>query len=101
MVYAHRYWTWIWYGILTLGVIGFMPALQWGRQTHWKNLDEVLRAFGTICASIGMLLLLADSLVPLGYTLLGLALAVFVAAFIWGRRLELEKKKTTPPPSIV
>lgn len=92
-MFAQRYWIWIWYGILTLGIIGLVPALQWGRQTHWKNLDEVLRGFGTICTSVGMLLLLSQVVVPLGYTLLGIALAVFIGAFIWGRRLETQRKK--------
>ncbi len=99
MVYAHRYWIWIWYAILAIGSIGFLPALQWGRQTNWRNLDEVLRAFGTICASIGMLLLLKEIGGAVGYALLVIALVVFITAFVWGRHLELERKKSATPTS--
>lgn len=96
-MFAHRYWIWVWYAILAIGVIGFLPAVQWARQTRWRNLDEVLRAFGTICASVGMLLLLEDTAVLLGYGMLVIALGVFVIAFVWGRRMELERKKTPTP----
>jgi len=96
-VFAHRYWIWIWYGILAIGVIGFAPAIQWARTTHWKNLDEVLRAFGTICTSVGMLLLLYEVQPTLGYGLLILALIIFVVAFMWGRRVEAERKKPADP----
>lgn len=92
-MFAHRYWIWIWYGILALGVIGLVAAVQWGRQTTWRNLDEVLRGVGTILASVGMLLLLYQVAGLLGYALLVLALVTFVAAFIWGRRIEASKKK--------
>jgi hypothetical protein len=92
-VFAHRYWIWIWYGILALGLIGLVPALQWGRQTQWKNLDEVLRGVGTICTSVGMLLLLYEVSAAAGYALLGVALLVFVSAFIWGRRVEARRRK--------
>ena len=96
-VFALRYWIWIWYGILALGVIGLVPALHWGRRTHWKNLDEVLRGLGTISTSVGMLLLLSQVVVPLAYILLGIALGSFIGAFVWGRRLENQRKKQTPP----
>jgi hypothetical protein len=95
-VFAQRYWIWIWYGILALGVIGLVPALHWGRRTNWKNLDEVLRGIGTICTSVGMLLLLSQAVIPLAYTLLGTSLAAFVGAFVWGRRLESQRKKQAP-----
>lgn len=92
-MFALRYWIWIWYGILALGLIGVVPALQWGRQTHWKNLDEILRGIGAICTSVGMLLLLYEVVIPLGYALLVIALLFFVSAFVWGRRVEAQKKK--------
>ena len=98
-MFGKRYWIWIWYAILAIGIIGLVPALQWGRQTNWRNLDEVLRAFGTICASIGMLLLLKEIVGALGYALLIVALVVFISAFVWGRRLELERKKPATPTS--
>jgi len=97
-MFAQKYWIWIWYGILALGLIGLVPALQWGRQTHWKNLDEVLRGVGTIAVSVGMLLLLYEVVAPLGYTLLSLALIVFVSAFVWGRRVEARRKKQAAAP---
>ena len=96
-MFAHRYWIWIWYGILAIGVIGFVPALQWARTTHWKNLDEVMRAFGTICTSVGMLLLLYEVVPLVGYGLLILSLIIFIFAFIWGRRLETERRKKVDP----
>jgi hypothetical protein len=81
-------WSWIWVGILLLGIIGFGPAVQWGRRTHWHNLDEVLRGAGTITVSLGMLLLLHGSW-PLWATfLLFVSLALFVGAFIAGKRLD-------------
>ena len=83
-----QYWIWIWYGILLLGVLGFIPAVQWGWQTHWKNSDEILRGFGTILVSVGMILLLETAWIPLAYGLLALALACFIAAFVVGRRLR-------------
>ena len=88
MIVGHRYWVAIWIGILLLGLLGFFPALHWGRLTHWKNMDELLRAFGTIAVSVGMLLLLFGVLLPLAYFLLFLALGAFVAAFVIGRGTE-------------
>lgn len=88
MIIGHRYWIGIWCGILLLGLLGFFPALHWGRQTRWRNLDELLRATGTILASVGMLLLLLELWIPLGYFLLFLALGAFVAAFALGRKPE-------------
>ena len=85
MVTGRVYWIWIWCGILFLGVLGLVPALQWGRETHWRNLDEVLRAIGTICVSVGMILLLEGTAVLLGYLLLVLAISTFTWAFIIGR----------------
>ncbi|MBS1241707.1 MAG: hypothetical protein H6R40_1134 [Gemmatimonadetes bacterium] len=88
MIAGLRYWILIWYGILLLGVVGLGGALYWGRQTHWKNLDEVFRGVGTITVSVGMLLLLYQVQIGLGQLLLVLALACFVLAFIFGRRIE-------------
>jgi hypothetical protein len=58
MVAGRKYWILIWYGILLLGVLGLWASLYWARRTAWKNVDEVLRAVGTILVSVGMLLLL-------------------------------------------
>jgi hypothetical protein len=88
MIAGRRYWILIWYGILLLGVVGLGGALFWGRQTHWKNLDEVFRGIGTIAVSIGMLLLLYGVWIGAGQLLLIVALACFVLAFIFGRRVE-------------
>jgi hypothetical protein len=87
MVAGRSYWVAIWYGILFLGVLGLGSSLYWGRQTHWKNLDELLRAIGTITVSIGMLLLLKGLLSFLGQLLLLLALICFIIAFVLGRKL--------------
>lgn len=88
MIPGLRYWILIWYGLLLLGVVGLGGALYWGRQTHWKNLDEVFRGIGTILVSVGMLLLLYQVQIGLGQLLLVLALACFVLAFIFGRRID-------------
>jgi hypothetical protein len=85
MVFARTYWIAIWYGILFLGVLGLWSSLYWGRQTRWKNLDELLRAIGTITVSIGMLLLLKRVATVLGQLLLAMALLCFVVAFALGR----------------
>jgi hypothetical protein len=87
-IFGRSYWVYIWYGILALGVLGFIPALQWGRETHWKNLDEILRGFGTICVSLGMIFLLGTSHAVAGYFLLLLAVAAFIGAFAFGRKGE-------------
>jgi len=88
MIAGRRYWIIIWYGILLLGLTGLGGALFWGRRTHWKNLDEVFRGIGTIAVSVGMLLLLYQRLVGAGQLLLAVALACFILAFIFGRRVE-------------
>ena len=87
MVIGRRYWTLIWYGILLLGVLGLTAALYWGKKTHWKNLDEIIRATGTILVSIGMLMLLNHVAQLLAQVLLVVALGCFVTAFVLGRRL--------------
>jgi len=103
VIFGLSYWSCIWYGILLLGVLGLVAAIQWARQTGWRNLDEVLRAVGTILASIGMLILLTYLFPPLpaiGYALLGLALVCFAAAFVLGRRSRAREEsppKDRPP----
>ena len=88
MIAGKRFWILIWIGILLLGVAGLGGALFWGRQTHWKNLDEIFRGIGTISVSVGMLLLLNGVLTGAGQLLLALALTCFILAFILGRRIE-------------
>jgi predicted MFS family arabinose efflux permease len=77
---GHIVWVWIWAAILLLGLAGLVGAAVWGRRTHWRNLDEVLRGLGTVSVSGGMLLLLLGRLMVLAIFLLFLALALFVAA---------------------
>ncbi|HEV8599041.1 MAG TPA: hypothetical protein VGQ69_06745 [Gemmatimonadales bacterium] len=89
MVIGRRYWILIWYGILLLGLLGLGSSLYWGRRTHWRNLDELIRACGTILVSLGMLLLLKQSEEWLGQLLLVVALLCFLTAFILGRKLHL------------
>jgi hypothetical protein len=86
MVVGRRFWIAIWYGILLLGLLGLSASIYWGRQTQWKNLDEVLRASGTIAVASGMLLLLYGIASTVGQALLLAALIAFVWAFIHGRR---------------
>ena len=81
-------WSWVWIAILVLGTLGFVPAIQWGRTTHWRNLDEVLRGAGTLSVSLGMLILLQTELNSLGLGLLVLSLVLFIAAFLAGKRSE-------------
>lgn len=95
MIVGRRYWILIWYGILLLGVLGLVASAHWGRRTHWRNVDEVLRAAGTVLVSVGMLILLYPLRWPfaglLGEVLLTVALVSFIAAFILGRRAERER----------
>jgi hypothetical protein len=86
MVRGRRYWIVIWYGILLLGLLGLWASIYWGRQTRWKNLDELLRAIGTITVSVGMLLLLNRIAEGVGQVLLVVSLISFVLAFIYGRK---------------
>jgi tetrahydromethanopterin S-methyltransferase subunit C len=94
MVAGRRYWIAIWYGILFLGALGLWSSLYWGRQTHWKNSDELLRAIGTITVSCGMLLLLNGLASVLGQVLLVAALVCFIVAFVLGRNAP------PPPPDL-
>jgi len=92
MVAGRRFWNLIWYGILLLGLLGLLPSLYWGRRTHWRNLDELLRACGTIIVSLGMLFLLNGIAGWAGELLMIVALICFITAFILGRKLP------SPPP---
>lgn len=98
MVIGRGYWILIWYGILLLGLLGLLSSLYWGRRTHWKNLDELIRACGTIAVSVGMLLLLRRDAEWLGQVLLILALICFIAAFILGRKLHPQPPEGAEPP---
>ena len=91
---GRSYWILIWYGILAIGVMGLVAAVYWGRKTQWKNLDEILRAVGTVTVSLGMVLLLKRETGGLAQALLIAALFSFVLAFVLGRRLESDR----PPP---
>ncbi len=90
-----RWWILIWYGILVLGAVGLVMAVNWGRQVQWKNLDEILRGIGTITVSVGMLLLLHGTGEGAGQTLLLAALIAFVLAFALGR--EARPPRTQAP----
>lgn len=99
MPIGRRYWILIWYGILLLGLLGLVASVYWGRRTHWRNLDEVVRACGTICVSIGMLLLLRRDAEWLGQLLLIIALFCFVSAFVLGRKLPSHPPDAGDPPA--
>jgi hypothetical protein len=88
MIAGRSFWIWVWIGILTLGAVGLVPAISWARQTRWRNLDEVLRGIGTVLVSVGMILLLEGVMPILASILLVLSLAMFVGAFLVGRRHE-------------
>jgi hypothetical protein len=107
MIVGRRYWILIWYGILVLGILGLVASTHWGRRTHWRNVDEVLRAIGTILVSVGMLILLHplrwSYAELLGEALLGVALVSFAAAFVLGRQAERARRlrrsgETVRPP---
>jgi hypothetical protein len=112
MIAGRKYWIIIWYGILVLGILGLWASLYWGRRTRWKNLDEILRAFGTILVSVGMLLLLHRPTAPrwglAGELLLLTALATFISAFLLGRSAQRQGGERTsgelvappPPPEV-
>jgi CHASE2 domain-containing sensor protein len=85
---GHWVWVTIWMGLLLLGLAGLVGALHWSRRTGWRNTDEVLRGAGTVLVSLGMLSLLLGVLSFFAPTLLALALACFVGAFIAGKREE-------------
>lgn len=91
MVFGRQYWIWIWYGIFLLGVLGLIASVYWGRRTHFKNLEEIFRAMGTILVSLAMVMLLRGIWVTFGQVLLFVAVACFVAAFVLGRRAEASR----------
>lgn len=98
---GRRYWIWIWWGIMALGVTGLLSAIYWGMQTSWRNLDEVLRGIGTILVSVGMLMLLYRVGAGAGTTLMLAALIAFILAFALGRDQRHgdhpPDDQTTPP----
>jgi H+/gluconate symporter-like permease len=98
MIIGRRYWVWIWWGILALGVIGLVGAIHWGLQTKWKNLDEVLRGAGTIMVSAGMILLLNGAGGGAGETLLLAAFISFILAFAVGRERQPPASPPASPP---
>ena len=107
MVAGRRLWNLIWYGILLLGVLGLVASIHWGRRTQWKNIDETIRAIGTVLVSVGMLLLLNGVGGVVGQLLLLAALISFVCAFILGRQNRQVREPTgdegddsepAPPP---
>lgn len=88
MIAGKRYWVIIWVVFLVVGAVGLAASIYWGRRTGWRNLDEVLRALGTVLVSAGMILLLEQLAGGLGTALLVVALACFIGAFVTGRRVE-------------
>ncbi len=93
MVGGRGFWILVWYGILVLGLIGLWASVLWGRRLKWQNLDEFLRAIGTVQVSIGMLMLLYGVAVQVATGLLGLAFGVFVAAFVAGRNISFTHRR--------
>ncbi len=79
-------WVWVWGALLVVGLLGLAGALQWGRETHWKNMDEILRGLGTVLVSVGMIFFLKGISQLGGIILIFLALACFVAAMLAGKR---------------
>jgi hypothetical protein len=99
MIVGRRYWIWVWFGILALGVFGLAGAIHWGLQTKWRNVEEVLRGIGTICVSVGMLLLLYHTGGGAGETLLLAALIAFILAFTMGRDRQPPQTPPEVPPT--
>jgi hypothetical protein len=86
MVAGRRIWIFIWYGMLVLGLLGLVASVYWARRTHWRNLDEFLRAIGTVLVSLGMIVLLRGSGDVIGTSLMIGAVGAFIAAFVVGRQ---------------
>lgn len=97
MIFGRRYWIWIWYGIFLLGVLGLIASVYWGRRTHFRNLEEIFRACGTILVSLGMVLLLRQMWTLLGQAMLVVALGCFVTAFVLGRRADAQGEPHRDP----
>jgi len=85
VIVGRRYWILIWYGFLLVGLAGAVASAYWGRRTHGRNLDEILRALATVILSVGMLFLLYGVADLAARVLLGVAIALFLAAFWVGR----------------
>ena len=98
MIGGRGFWILVWYGILALGVIGLWASVLWGRRLKWQNLDEFLRAIGTVQVSVGMLMLLYGVAVQVATGLLGLAFGVFVAAFVAGRNISATEHRRHDDP---
>lgn len=94
MIAGRSFWIIVWIGILLLGLLGLGASIYWGRETRWKNVDELLRGIGTTLVSAGMLLLLWGRATILGEVLLVAALICFVLAFVFGRKVP----PAAPPP---
>jgi len=90
MIAGRNFWIVIWVGILFLGLLALVPSIYWGRRTHWKNLDELLRAIGAVLVSLGMILVLLEWANPAGEVLLVAAVGCFGAAFVKGRKARKE-----------
>lgn len=86
MVAGRRIWIFIWYGMLLLGLLGLVASIYWARRTHWRNLDEFLRAIGTVLVSLGMIVLLRGAGDVIGTSLMIGAVGAFIAAFVVGRQ---------------
>jgi len=99
MIAGRQYWIMIWYGILALGILGLWAGVFWAQRTGWKNVDEVLRALGTIAVSVGMLLLLYDRGGWVGELLLVTSLLCFLLALVLGRRRVARRAATVRDPS--
>ena len=84
MVAGRRISIFIWYGMLVLGLLGLVASVYWARRTHWRNLDEFLRAIGTVLVSLGMIVLLRGSGDVIGTSLMIGAVGAFIAAFVVG-----------------
>lgn len=99
MVAGRNVWIVIWFGIMFLGLLGLGAALYWALETNWKNVDELLRGFGTIVVSTGMLLLLYGVATGFGQILLVVALICFVGAFIFGRKYRSANRRSRSNPA--
>ena len=69
-----------------LGLLGLVASIYWARRTHWRNLDEFLRAIGTVLVSLGMIVLLRWAGDVIGTSLMIGAVGAFIAAFVVGRQ---------------
>jgi hypothetical protein len=93
MVVGRRYWIYIWYAMLLIGILGLGASVYWARRTNWRNLDEFLRALGTVLVSLGMLTLLYGGQDVVGTALMVGAVGAFIAAFVVGRQLGIDEQE--------